>query len=159
MAYIILGVALLAGVLLVGRWFANADPKVLIKALKIFFVVIILVGIVFLALTGRLAWAIAAVPALIVWLMRLRAAHRAFRAFGSATGGSGGQAAGNSPQGAPGAMTVEEAWQVLGLEPGASRDEIKKTHRRLIAGLHPDRGGSDYLAAKINQAKDVLLGK
>ncbi|HEC90856.1 MAG TPA: molecular chaperone DnaJ, partial [Alphaproteobacteria bacterium] len=146
--YLILGIALLAGVLLTGRWFANADPKALIKVLKWFFIAIILVAIVFLALSGRLAWAIAAVPALIVWLMRLRAAHRAFRAFGGAPG-----------ERPPGAMTVEEAWRVLGLEPGASRDEIKKTHRRLIAGLHPDRGGSDYLAAKINQAKDLLLGK
>ncbi len=156
MAYLILGAALLAGVLLVGRWFANADSKVLIKVLKGLFVAIILVVIVFLALTGRLAWAIAAVPALIVWLMRLRAAHRAFRAFG---GGAGGQTGGRAGGRSSGAMTVEEAWRVLGLEPGASRDEIKKTHRRLIAGLHPDRGGSDYLAAKINQAKDVLLGK
>ncbi len=146
--YLILGVASLAGVLLAGRWFANADPKTLIKVLKSLFVAIILVGIVFLALSGRLAWAIAAVPALIVWLMRLRAAHRAFSAFGGAPG--------ERPSDA---MTVEEAWRVLGLEPGASRDEIKKTHRRLIAGLHPDRGGSDYLAAKINQAKDLLLGK
>ncbi len=154
MAYLILGIALLAGILLAGRWFATADPKALIKVVKWLFIGIILAVIIFFAVTGRLAWAIAAVPALIPWLLRLRAAHRAFRGFG-------GQVGGNSP-GAPdarGAMTEEEAWRVLGLEPGATRDEIKKTHRRLIAGLHPDRGGSDYLAAKINQAKDVLLGK
>ncbi len=149
MAYLILGIALLAGILLAGRWFTTADSKALIKVLKRFFVGVILAVIIFFAVTGRLAWAIAAVPALIPWLLRLRAAHRAFRGFGAASGASG----------APGAMTVEEAWRVLGLEPGTSRDEIKKTHRRLIAGLHPDRGGSDYLAAKINQAKDVLLGK
>ncbi len=155
MAYLILGVALLAGVLLAGRWFATADPKVLAKVLKRSFVVIVIAGIVFLAATGRLAWVIAAVPVLITWLVRLRVAHRVFRGFGAAPGGAGKRAGG----GTPGAMSVEEAWRVLGLEPGASRDEIKKTHRRLIAGLHPDRGGSDYLAAKINQAKDVLLGK
>jgi len=55
-------------------------------------------------------------------------------------------------------MGRSEALQVLGLSEGASSVEIKEAHRKLISGMHPDRGGSDYLAAQINQAKDVLLG-
>ena len=56
-----------------------------------------------------------------------------------------------------GTMSHDEALAVLGLKAGATNDDIKNAHRRLMKDFHPDRGGSDYLAAKINQAKDILL--
>ena len=55
-------------------------------------------------------------------------------------------------------MTRAEALKVLGLPESASEDDVRAAHRKLIMSNHPDKGGSDYLASKINEAKDVLLG-
>lgn len=64
---------------------------------------------------------------------------------------------GSPPGASSDAMSTDEARAVLGVAPDATRDQVIEAHRRLIQRVHPDRGGSDYLAAKLNAAKDLLL--
>jgi DnaJ domain len=81
------------------------------------------------------------------WLDRAQPEWRAAWGGGAQSAPSGG-----------GAMTRDEAYAILGLKSGASDADVKSAHKRLMKDFHPDKGGSDYLAAKINAAKDVLLG-
>lgn len=54
-------------------------------------------------------------------------------------------------------MSIDEAYDVLNLKPDATKDEVIQRHKELIQKNHPDKGGSDYLAAKINLAKDIII--
>jgi hypothetical protein len=59
---------------------------------------------------------------------------------------------------AAGVSSAEDAYRVLGLEPGASEAAVREAYHRLIASVHPDKGGSSFLAAQVNRAKEILLG-
>jgi DnaJ family protein C protein 19 len=118
-----------------------------------------------LILTGKGPIAIGAVVMFgpMIW-NRWRAAHPRTGQGGTTGQGGAGPGGGSAGQGRGGparrssAMTREEAYQVLGLKPGASEADIRAAHHRLMRAAHPDAGGSDWLAARINQARDLLLG-
>ena len=237
LAYFILGIGLFIAMMLMANWYATAETKTVMKFLKWALIVLFAGAGLFFLMTGRLAFAFMALPALLPWLMRLRLLVRAGKAFSRMSGAfqnpgqtsdvetstlemsldhDTGEMTGRVLKGpyegrrieqmsrselidllvssesedqdaarileafldrmhpqwrdtdhqseretggfsSGGAMDRSEAYKVLGLEQGADKDQIKEAHRRLIAGLHPDHGGSDYLAAKINEAKDMLL--
>ncbi|MDA7968971.1 MAG: DnaJ domain-containing protein [Gammaproteobacteria bacterium] len=148
----------LAALLLVGMmWLLGKIRRVAREKRRRAFRTILLYGaavaLLALAITGKLHWLFAVVGAALPWLNRAMTALQAWRFFSGARKTAGGGAPGKNP----GAMDAAEAYEVLGLSPGASDSEIIEAHRKLMAKIHPDRGGSDYLAARINRAKEVLL--
>ena len=148
-----IGLGLGAIFLLMGGMKAFERAK--ITTIKSFGVwVIALAGLtltVLLFLTGRGGIALSGLMLFgpLLWA-RWRAAHPP--AAGPPPGG-GSQSMGRRA----GWMSPEEALQVLGLQAGASEAQIREAHKRLMRAAHPDSGGSDWLAARINQARDVLL--
>jgi hypothetical protein len=120
-----------------------------------------LVVLAILVLSGRLAWLAALAGAVLALLLRLAPILIQFAPLLARILGRkvSPDPESHRPQPSNPNMSRSEAERILGLSPNPSRADIIDAHRRLIQKLHPDRGGSDYLAAQINQAKKLLLNE
>jgi hypothetical protein len=150
MAPLLAGLAVLLFLLFLGRGFAFADVKRLAKSLRSTAGIVLGLAAVGLLVAGRVAFAFLAAGA--SWALLMGRPPPWQRS-------SAGGGAGERPRATTGKMSRAEALKVLGLDEGANEEQIRAAHRRLILQTHPDRGGSNYLAAKINEAKDVLVGR
>ncbi|MGK2739472.1 DnaJ domain-containing protein [Tepidicaulis sp. LMO-SS28] len=156
MIWLIAGVLVLAGLLFLLNRIEKAESAALARKLRVAGAIICGAAGAGLLLTGRVGIAVV--------LFGFAATLLGFQGVSlpGLFGRMGGNGNRNSRAGGPppkGAMSRDEALEVLGLEGRPSEEEIKGAHRRLMAKVHPDHEGSTYLASKINQAKDVLLGK
>lgn len=165
MIRIVLVLVLIAIAFYALRSFQKAPPDKMAHFVKILFFSVMGVALLFLAATGHLNWLFALVGVLIAFAARmlpqllryapyLRRLWLEFMAMKQQTSGWK-----DDRPSVKGTMTQAEAYEVLGLKPGATEQEITTAHRKLMQKIHPDRGGSDYLAAKINLAKKMLLNK
>lgn len=145
MPYLLFTLAILALLYGLYRFIMAANVRQIAALILSAFIVGITGGLFFLAVTGRLAAALGLLLALWPLLYGLWIRYR--RVMGEAAAPAGG-----------GPMTRADALDILGLADGATADDIRAAHKRLITKLHPDQDGSTGLAARINAARDILLG-
>ena len=157
MGFLALGLVSLLALLVVASLAARLSARHLRLLTLVTLFIILGAGLVVLALAGRYGLA-APLGFIMAWLLRLWSVTREGDAGNTETGKTGGQKS-NRSGGAVGAslMSEVEARDVLGVDATASREEIETAYRDLIVKNHPDHGGTDWIAAQLNQARDILL--
>ena len=152
MTWLLLGGAVLFVFLGGLRLFEKAEVKTIKSLLGWLAAIAGLAMALLLVLTGRIGAAIGTLVMLGPLLFQ------EYERYKSKSSGGGFRWSAPPPPRRDGPMSRAEAYEVLGLKPGASEDEIRAAHRRLMRSAHPDQGGSDCLATRINLARDTLLG-
>ena len=146
MPYILLILGIFIGVYALYRFFLSAQPHQIIAFFQMSVVFVLCGSLIILALTGRLPTALgfiaAMTPFVLAWWQNKNRSEQDPAQIKT------------KPQ-SP--MTRKEALEILGLEDGATPVQIRAAHKRIIKKVHPDHEGSDWLAARVHEAKSVLL--
>lgn len=152
MPYVLLALGIILGIWGLYKFVINADIQQITALFIVVFLAAVGVGAFVLAMTGRLPAAIGVLVAVLPVIMPLVKKRKK----------SGGAAeeffSQKHEQGRAEPLTRKDALQVLGLEEGASDEEIKSSYKKLIKKVHPDQEGSAWMAAKLNEARDLLMG-
>ena len=143
--WLIVGIALAFLLLMLLSWWAKADVKTAKSSL--FWAIIAVCAVISLALfaSGR---GFAAILPIGFTVWKLFGANAKLGSAGSSNRSASRQS---------GRMSASEAREVLGVDEGAGEDEINAAYRQLMAKYHPDKGGNDWMASKLNEARQTLL--
>ncbi len=153
MHYVLLAIGILIGLYALAKFFANANKRQIVGLFLGAVTLSIAIALFYMAVTGRLAaamglfaalWPVGSAILRLVKETRKESHDHIFEEFRRKTPGD-----------AP--LTQKEALEVLGLPEGAKKEEVLSAYKRLIRKVHPDQEGSKWLAAKLNEARDVLL--
>lgn len=149
MPYLLLALALILALYGLARFILAANVRQIMALFIAAVILAIIVALFILALTGRLPAALALLVALWPIGTGLWMRYKRFQK---------GEKTATAPPPAPVNLSRDEAFAILGLPPTASAEDIRTAHKNLIMKLHPDQDGTAWLAARINQARDTLLG-
>ncbi len=150
-----LSLVAVAGVMWYLAWYQKASPSQRNQSLRNVLLYGVGIALLLLVVTGRIPWLFAIFSAAVPWISRAMTARNLWKRFQKTS--EQPNSTQNQQNRSIDTMTKAEALEILGLDDEATKEEIIATHRKLISKIHPDKGGTDFLARSINQAREVLL--